>query len=171
MVNVPLQGDSRLAGGPGAGHGGQMPRWLQRLLRYEPGISLAQWIYDKIAGNWPALVAMVAGGGGMAYLAAITEWLNAWGPIAWGMTFSFGALVIALLIAIFVWASDKIAQKKLRSALIMQSRRVNPLSRNFDHEVIDIVDFFMPLPPYFSVMAKRLRTALYAVRPLLSSPE
>jgi len=32
-------------------------------LKIEPGISLGQWVYDRIAGSWPWIVSIVAGGG------------------------------------------------------------------------------------------------------------
>ena len=58
-----------------------MSSLLRRVLRIEPSISLGQWAYDRAANNWQAIILFFGGGGGLTYLAVITEWTSAWGPI------------------------------------------------------------------------------------------
>jgi hypothetical protein len=68
--------------------------WFFRLIRYEPGISLGQWAYDRIASNWDRLVAIFVGVGGMSYLASITDWIKDWGPAGIGAIGIVSALII-----------------------------------------------------------------------------
>jgi hypothetical protein len=71
-----------------------MPNLLQRALRIEPGITLGQWVYDRIANNWDRLLALFVAGGGMSFLASITQWVEAWGPVGIG-AIGFGSAIIA----------------------------------------------------------------------------
>ena len=70
-------------------------RVLLRLLKIEPGVTLGQWLYDRITNNWAWLVALFAGSG-MSYLAVISQWIKPWGPIGYGAIGLVSALLIYL---------------------------------------------------------------------------
>jgi hypothetical protein len=132
--------------------------WWERLLRIEPGISIGQWAYDRIANNWDRLLAVFIAGGGMTYLAAITDWMKAWGP------FGIGASALGAMIVVWVglaWASSLRATAQLRragtSALEKWKERVdtvNPLAPEFHTKRLRVEDIAHPIDR--SISDKRL---------------
>jgi hypothetical protein len=108
---------------------------LRRILRIEPGVTLGQWIYDRFANNWQSIIALFLGLGGMSYLAAVTDWLRAWGPVAWGTIGLVSALIIAIGISLFSYlrsakeAAD--ARAILDKTVSKSPDRVNTLNNEF----------------------------------------
>lgn len=123
--------------------------WFLRVVRWEPGISLGQWIYDRIANNWDRLVALFVGAGGMSYLASITEWLKAWGPVGIGAVGIGSALIIWIGLA---WAQSIRAQARRRHAETYAIQKweenvddFNPLSPEFHLKRMKIGDLANPI--------------------------
>jgi hypothetical protein len=109
--------------------------------RIDPSISVGQWAYDRIIGNWAAIVT-IASGGGMTYLASITKWLNHYGPVAWGAVGIGSALVVALITYIM-----SIAKKYRANAYYLQesakpTEHVNPLESSFERKRFRVHEFF-----------------------------
>lgn len=126
-----------------------MPAFIRKILHIESGISLAQWIYDTLANNWPRLVALFIAGGGMTYLSTITEWARSIGPAGIGGIVISTVLLTNLLLS---KAQDFRAQARERNALASASTRwaetvdsVNPLDANFQKKRIRITDLAHPL--------------------------
>jgi hypothetical protein len=113
---------------------------LQRLLdRTE-----SRWaLYQLLLGTGGAL----SGGGLYAYGIYATEWLAAYGPIAWVMGCSVGALLGVLLVFLIV----AIRGRLIRSAAVRQMsivpKSVNPLEKRFEKASIRLLDFVNPLSP------------------------
>jgi hypothetical protein len=119
-----------------------MPNLIQRVLRLEPGITIGQWCWDRVAGNWPALVALV-GGGGMSYLASVTSWVNRWGPVAWGATGLLSVLLIAGIYLVYGTARAKIGIAKYIEKKI-ETSTVNVLAPSHVNERIELTQFYHP---------------------------
>jgi hypothetical protein len=71
----------------------------RRLLSGATALSNSQWIVDKLTTNWAAIIAVIGGGGGMSYLASVTDWHATWGPVAWG---TIGIASMLLLSAVYL---------------------------------------------------------------------
>src|SRR5689334_3123324 len=84
------------------GRGMRKSNLIANLIRIEPGISLGQWAFDRVSNNWDRLAALFVGGGGMSYLASITDWVKSYGPVAVGAIGLFSALAIWIGLA---WAN------------------------------------------------------------------
>ncbi len=130
----------------------------KRIVRYEPGISLAQWLYDRIANNWDRLLAAFIAGGGMSYLASITGWMAAWGPLGVGAAGLFAAAVVWVCLA---WAASLRASAQRHraeaSAIEKWKERVdaiNPLLPEFNRQRIRVADLAHPIAQ--SIADKRL---------------
>ena len=126
-----------------------MPEWLRRLLRVEPGISLAQWVFDRISNNWERIIAAFVAGGGMTYLASITEWIKAWGPAGIGAAGLLAALAAWVGLA---WASRLRgdAQLRLANATAIEKWKeqvdtVNPLAKEFHTKRVKLSDLMHPV--------------------------
>jgi hypothetical protein len=131
---------------------------LRRFFRIETGVSVPQAILDYFAGKWIELT-VVFGGGGMSYLASITNWLRPWGPVAWGGIFILTSLLIGLGISLIIYlkrAGDaRKARAILDATLSMDRDKINPLTRQFDGLIIDPSDLFLPYDPILT--AKQFR--------------
>ncbi len=117
---------------------------LKQIRRFWPGVSDAQWYFDKFSTNWPFIATVFVGGGGMTYLAKISLWLAPWGPIAWGAIGLCSSLIIALLIMSFVKIRNINVNSRYISAVIERPKNVNPLRDNFEKEKILLSDFYSP---------------------------
>ena len=122
----------------------QERNWALRLLRIEPGISLGQWAYDRIANNWERLVALFVGAGGMSYLAWITTWLKSYGPVGVG---GVGLLSGLILWSGLAWAQclrAKAEERRSRARALEKWRDqvdgINPLENEFRKSRINITD-------------------------------
>ena len=132
-----------------------MPEWLRKLLRIEPGISLAQWAYDRIANNWDRLVAVFIAAGGMTYLAHITEWMAAWGPVGVGSAGLAAALAVWVGMA---WADS------LRAKALARRAEAAAIERWRDR-----VDTVNPLAPEFHTKRLRLSEVVHPISQRLSN--
>lgn len=122
--------------------------WQQRILRIEPGVSLGQWVYDRITNNWASLLTLI-GASGMSFLAAITEWTRAYGP--------FGIAAIGVFFALLIWFVAVWARKALAAAAVYRAERaaidgwktnidsINPLATDFHTQRIRIIDLVHPI--------------------------
>jgi hypothetical protein len=125
-----------------------MPNWLRVLLRWEPGISLAQWAYDRIANNWTRIVSL-GGGAAMIYLSTITGWLSALGAAG-----IFGASVLTVIVIWLGIAAAQVLRIKVRTQKAEldafnkwkeQVSQINPLSSNYNGIRIAINDLVHPI--------------------------
>jgi hypothetical protein len=117
---------------------------LARLFKIEPGISLGQWLYDRITNNWTWLVA-IFGGGGLSYLAAISEWIKPWGLVGYGAVGLVAALLIYLVLTTGYAAIGKARERNAQAEYIKGRSHqvsVNVLAPVHDYEKIDLIQFF-----------------------------
>ncbi|WP_072372688.1 hypothetical protein [Hyphomicrobium sp. NDB2Meth4] len=135
-----------------------MASWWERLLRIEPGISIGQWVYDRVANNWDRLGAAFLAGGGMSYLASITDWMVAWGPLGVGAAGLSAALTVWVGLAL---ASSLRAKAKIRQAEAaaidkwkQEVDSINPLAAEFHTKRIRVEDLAHPIDR--SISDKRL---------------
>jgi len=79
----------------------------------------------------------------MAFLGSISDSLNQYGPIAWGVAGLLAILLIAVAFALFGYWSEKtaIADYARKNAIAIST---NPLSQVHNTEQIMISDFFHP---------------------------
>lgn len=117
-----------------------MPKWLERLFRIEPGISLYQWAVDRITGNWDRLL-NIAGASVMTYLGAITDWVRDWGPFGLGLAF-LGALLLISLTRYVIEIGAVKARMRRDVDRALSAGRVNVLEPEFRHQRIAMLDFF-----------------------------
>ena len=81
--------------------------WLiKKILKLDSPITVIDWFYQRITGNWAWIVA-TCGGFGMSYLAKITEWLQPWRPVGWAGIGLFFAIFIGLTVSViyFLYAA------------------------------------------------------------------
>lgn len=121
---------------------------VSRILRIEPGISLFQWAYDRIANNWAALLTLL-GASGMSLLAAITDWTRAYGV--------FGVAGVGVGFALLIWLVAAAARNLLAKAAVHRSERAaierwqeqvdsfNPLDVEFHKKRIKISELAHPV--------------------------
>lgn len=118
-------------------------RKTSRLGLLDSIISIGQWVWGKAA----TFLGAGAGAGLMGYLAAITDWLNAWGPVAWGTVALATFIILFLAIA---GGRRVLAGAKLRRAqafhagLLAERQAVNPLDPRFTGVRIALVDLMSP---------------------------
>jgi hypothetical protein len=120
-----------------------MGKLLRRVLRWEPGITLGQWLYDRIANNAGAIIAYVGGGGLMYYLGSITAWAHDFGPLGWAL------IAIAAIFAVSgSWALMEGARSRRvisrYSALKASAQGTNVLAAVHQDERLDLSDFYYP---------------------------
>jgi hypothetical protein len=100
-----------------------------------------QKLLDRFESRW-ALGILVAGSGAVtARLAALSDWLNAWGPIGWGAAGLIGALVVAFCYYLisFGYARWTVAREARR---IIDRAGINPLADHFETQSIVVTDLF-----------------------------
>ena len=122
---------------------------LQRILRIEPSVALGQWVYERIVNNWSLLTALFLGGGGMSYLASISEIITPFGPVGIGGIGLISALLAWVGLA---WARSLRAKARERLANAgavekwkEQTDAVNPLDTEFHRMRIKIADLAHPV--------------------------
>ena len=98
------------------------------------------WLFDQAIEHWPS-IAILVGGSIMGVLAAISNWLAPYGPIAWGSVGIASILVLVFIYWLYGLARAKIATADYAKAKSMASI-VNVLSPTHNHEKINLVDFF-----------------------------
>lgn len=90
----------------------------------------------------------------MTWLAAATNWLNEWGPIAWGVAFFVGCFLATAIYWLFV-DIDRRRIINRYAALALERSGVNPLNSTFDRQRVYLPHFFNPY--YVSYKGKRFQ--------------
>lgn len=105
--------------------------------------ALWSWVLDQAIEHWPQLFLVVLTGGGMTYLAHVTDWVTAYGPLAWG-----GIGLLSLLVTALVFLFYGMARARLALALYLNNKAsitaVNTLAPVHQHERIEFASFFNP---------------------------
>lgn len=101
------------------------------------------WLIDQAIEHWPVLVTVFLGGGIMTYLAAISKWLEPWGPVAWGAAGLSSILVISFVYFLWGYARSQITLSEYTKTK-MSSLETNILSPTHQHERIALSDFYHP---------------------------
>lgn len=123
-------------------------RLYEQVLRIEPGISLGQWIYERLTNNWMLLLSL-SGGSGMGYLASITTALEPYSPVVYGaigLGAFFGVWVLAAFAGFLRAAAGK--RRAERETIEKWTERVhafNPLAREFTSQRIRLADLAHPI--------------------------
>lgn len=105
--------------------------------------SLIAWLSDWLIDHWPTLATAAIGGGGMAYLASLSAFINQYGALGWGAIALASALAIAITLAcIGYWKERSALADFARKSTL--SVKTNPLSPTHQHELIQMGDFFHP---------------------------
>ena len=124
--------------------------WLRKILRIEPGVSLAWFLVERawsIFSNWTVISGLLSGAL-MIYLSAITNWIASRGPAAVGGIGIATALAVSLSISrIRLWAARRATEKateRFIEARVSKSN-VNPLDVTFTNQRIDLRDLTRPL--------------------------
>lgn len=123
--------------------------FLYQLLRIEPGLSLVQWVYDRIANNWDRIATAFIAGGGMSYLAAITDWSKAWGAVGVGIVGLTSAVVVYLTLSVGSVLRASAHLRRAKAVAIEKWRdvvdNINLLDQNFERKRISISDMANPI--------------------------
>jgi hypothetical protein len=100
-------------------------------------------IVDKAIDNWAALTLLITGGGVMTYLAAISLWLQPYGPVAWGAIALVAVLLLALIFLAYASARRQLVISNL-IALKASSSKGNILAPHHEYERLNLADFYLP---------------------------
>lgn len=120
-----------------------MAQAKNRIGKADSIISLLQWAWDRGA----VIASAVLGGGVMSRLAATTEWIGQYGPIAWG---GVGLLTFLIIMAALMGWTALSSRANLRNAQSQAALRaaersgVNPLETRFYRQRIYLADM-MPV--------------------------
>jgi hypothetical protein len=130
-----------------------MGKLFGHLLRLESSVSVWQSLVDHFTDSGIVWILSLSGGGLLGYLAHATQWLNAWGPIAWGAIAIFGVYLSAAAYGLSASVGKKRILNKLANKSL-QTSTINPMLDRFDHQSININDFYNPY--YVASRGKRL---------------
>ena len=100
------------------------------------------WLVDHAIEHWATILSVI-GGVVMTYLASISAWMNAYGPVAWGAVGLGSILVISFIVFLFGYASAQFALYQYTKAKTVGSG-TNVLSPTHQHERINLSDFCHP---------------------------
>ena len=118
--------------------------FISRIFKIEPGVTLGQWVYDRIANNWTWIIGLF-GGSGMSYLASISEWIKPWGAVGYGSVGLASFLLIYLILTYGYAAVGKARERSAQADYIKgrtQQNSTNVLAPTHTHEKIDLIQFF-----------------------------
>lgn len=101
------------------------------------------WLIEQFIGYWPTIIATFVGGGGMAYLASLTDWIKPLGPIAYGAVGLVSMLILSSSYWVFQVATSRKQINKFASAIAERSS-INVLSSFHESRQIRLYDFFHP---------------------------
>lgn len=100
-----------------------------------------QRFLDRLESRW-ALILVVGGSSAVTtWLAFITDWINALGPIAWAAAFFAGAIVSAFSFWLFAMAYGRFLLAKETREYVSKTG-ANPLDKNFDGKLVKISAFY-----------------------------
>ncbi|HKQ24070.1 MAG TPA: hypothetical protein VJT81_06465 [Burkholderiales bacterium] len=111
-----------------------MRRWMNA------GLS---WLVDHAIEHWPTIVAAVIGGGLMTYLAAVSQWLEPFGPVAWGAAGLLALLIMAIALALLGIARTKFVAANFAEKF-NNVTSVNPMAGRYERQRVRLADFFHP---------------------------
>ena len=98
----------------------------------------------------------------MSYLAAVTDWLKAWGPVAWGALGILSALIIWNALAIGSYIRSAKRAKDARAGFDETASklpyRINTLDREFNRLVISISSLFVHYAPVLEASNSMIAT-------------
>lgn len=122
--------------------------FLATWAKIEPGVSLSQWLYERLSNNWALLLSLFGGGGVMSYFASITDWIVGYGPAAiWGTGIA-SALVAWIALSLVAWLLARASESRARATAVEQWKNqvdtVNPLDSEFHKRRIKISDLCDP---------------------------
>ncbi len=123
--------------------------WLVRkLLKLDSPITVSDWFYQRIVGNWP-WIAATFGSVGMAYLARLSDWMQPWGAVGWASVglffFALIGLTLATIYRLYAGALQRIQSSKTMKNMSENIKGVNPLRESFENEKVSISDFYTPI--------------------------
>lgn len=104
---------------------------------------LASWAGEKAIENWKAILLILVPGGGMAALAAFSNWLAAYGPVSYGAIGIFTSFLMAIAYVLYGIGARHLAQKNYLEAKTT-SKEVNVLAKIFQSLKINLSDFYHP---------------------------
>ena len=126
-----------------------MTNLLKRALRIEPGISMLQWIYASGIWLWTVALPAVASGGVMSYLASITDWMSAVGPLGIGAAGLLSAQVVHIGLSHASYrralARERIAFADAQQRWAKQVDTINPLDKEFFRKRINVNEICHPI--------------------------
>src|SRR5258708_7851914 len=105
--------------------------------------AIKDWLFSRLAERWFELMLGFITGGGMGYLAAITDWMAPWGPIGWAATGFFFLAVVISFYALYWWARSRRDLTEF-SEKAAQSISINVLEDLFVKKKINLSDFYHP---------------------------
>lgn len=101
------------------------------------------WLVDQLIERWPVILTAILGGGGFAYLASVSAFFMAYGPIVLGAVGLLAVLAIGAAVAMLGFGRNRLAYAQyLRSKGLAQG--TNVLSPTHTHERIQLHDFYHP---------------------------
>ncbi len=122
---------------------------IRRLLKIEPGISLTQWAWDKIPETWRTPITGSVVGAGMSYLASITDWVQSWGPLGYGIIALLSAVVVFISISLFRYLMAGAAVRRATASATEKwkniANTINPLDNEFSKKRIKLADLSHPM--------------------------
>jgi hypothetical protein len=121
-----------------------MGNFIRRLLKLDSPITVGQWCWDRVSGNWATLAAL-AGGAGMSYLAAISTWLKPYAPISWAFTGLTGCLFLAAVFYLICKGRCLWTHTTITKAFHEQNAHtINPFDSVFQKKRINISELISP---------------------------
>ena len=105
--------------------------------------ALWEWLLDKFIEHWPTVAATIFAGGGMTYLASITDWLHEYGPVAWGGIGLFAMLITSCTYWLFGSGRKNMAIAEFSKSKA-ETSGVQVLAPGHTNEKINLVDFYNP---------------------------
>lgn len=110
-----------------------MPKFWEIVSRFNTAVSFGGTIYAVSA----------FGGIAMAYLAYATDWLEPWGPVAWGAIGIISAVLIASAIFLISISRARLAVTRYTTEATRRNA-VNVLAEVHQKEKIILADFYHP---------------------------
>lgn len=116
-----------------------MAQAKNRLGKIDSVVSLVQWAWDRIA----VLGASALGGGVMGRLAATTDWISQYGPIAWGLAGLASFILIVFVLSAWAEVSSRSRLRRAQASVVEVSAStvsINPLQAHFLNQRIRLAD-------------------------------
>jgi hypothetical protein len=105
--------------------------------------AIRAWASTWIAERWLELLIGFFAGGGMIYVATITEWMKPLGPMGWALAGFIPMLIVIPLYALYWWTRGRRDVMDFTKRIAEKSG-VSPLEPVFERKRINIADFYNP---------------------------